>query len=126
MKDNSTFFEVDYPSEQAVAWMIQRLSEAGLLVSRTFDLRSARLAQPSCSCPHHGTDPCDCQLVVLMVYQITRTPLAITAHGYDQQTTFAFVDTPQQRADPRLESYIRDLVAPYVINSNRLANELVT
>ena len=67
---------------------------------RTFDLQIARQAQTSCPCPHHGTDQCDCQLVVLLVYQDHREPLAIVAHGYEGQTWFSVVDTPQQRADP--------------------------
>lgn len=123
MRDNATFLEIEYPCDQAVDWIIQRLRQAGLLVMRTFDLQSARQAQPSCFCPYHGTDPCDCQWMVLLVYQPNQTPVAITAHGYDQQTWFSFVDTALQRADPRLESIILSLTAPQILDISHSEND---
>jgi len=37
--------------------------------------------------------------------------VAVIAHGYNHQTWFSVVNTPQQRADPQLEAIIRGLVA---------------
>lgn len=34
----------------------------------SFDLPSVLTTPTGCICPHHGTDPCDCQMVVMLVY----------------------------------------------------------
>jgi hypothetical protein len=117
MNDNSPFLILDQSCNQAVDWVVDRFSQAGLSVIRTFDLQDARGTQFTCLCPHHGTDLCDCQMVVLFVYEGSKEPLALVAHGYNCQTWFTVVDTPQQRPDPYLEMTIRQVVSqslPYV------------
>jgi len=109
MKEYSQFMAVPQSCNDAVAWITGKLMQAGLAVHRTFDLQSALQDHPQCPCPIHGADQCDCQMVVLMVYQQDQKPVAITAHGYNHQTWFSFVDTPQQCADPYLERVIRSL-----------------
>jgi hypothetical protein len=102
----------------AIDWMIRQMSRTDLLVMRTFDLHAARNADANCPCPHHGTTDCDCQMVVLLVYAGGRTtsseqrPVSIVAHGYNGQTWFSMVDTPQQRADQHLEAAIRQALLP--------------
>ena len=110
MIDKTQFLKLEMPCEEAVEWVLERISYAGLTVRRTFDLKAARNAGWLCPCPHHGTEQCDCQMVVLLVYQRKQRPLTIVAHGYDGQTWFSMVDTPEQRADPRLEAVIRRLL----------------
>jgi hypothetical protein len=110
LSDNTALLMLDQPCDTAVDWLSEQARQAGLSVLRTFDLQIARHAQTSCPCPYHGTDQCDCQLVVLLMYQDHLDPLAIVAHGYEGQTWFSVVDTPQQRADPRLEAVLRQLV----------------
>ncbi len=107
MSDSGLFLKLDQPCEQAVAWLKEQVCMAGLSVMRTFDLQVARQAQSQCACPHHGTDQCDCQMVVLLVYQGDRQPVTLVVHGYNGQTEISVVDTPQQRADPALEAHIR-------------------
>jgi hypothetical protein len=111
MIDNTPFLKLDQPCEEAVEWVSERVGYAGLSVMRTFDLQVARHAQTVCPCPHHGTDQCDCQMVVLLVYQYNQRPLTMIAHGHSGQTWFSMVDTPQQRADPHLEAVIRQLLS---------------
>jgi hypothetical protein len=82
-----------------------------LQVLRTFELQLARLALTECPCPHHGTDQCDCQMVVLLVYGDRSQPVSLVAHSHDGKTWFSLVDTPQQRADPHLEATIRQALA---------------
>jgi len=53
-------------------------------------------------------------MVVLLVYGSERQPVSILAHGYNGQTWFSVVDTPQQRADPRLEAAIRQALVPHI------------
>lgn len=116
MNDSVLFMVVNQTCDQAIGWVRNRLSEAGLQVMPTFDLKDARSAHIDCTCPHHGTEQCDCQLVVLLVYGGNRPPLSLVAHGHDDQTWFYVVDTPQQRADPRLEWTIRQTLIPPAID----------
>ena len=103
---SDTFLIMEKPCDEAMAWVMRQANAAGLQVLRTFDLQMARLAHSECPCPHHGTDQCDCQMVVLLVYADSYRPISLVAHSHDGKTWFSLVNTPQQRADPRLEATI--------------------
>ena len=68
-------------------WTIPALTEAlilrGYRVERSFDLRSALHSHSECTCPHHGTERCTCEYMVLFVYdEVNETPpVIIIAHG---------------------------------------------
>ena len=98
---------IDQVCGDAISWVIQELTGTGLQILRTFDLQAAQHVNTGCPCPHHGTGPCDCQMIVLLVYQGHRHPVSLVAHGYNEHTWLYLVDTPQQRADPHLEVTIR-------------------
>lgn len=121
--DNSAFLMLEGPCDQAVDWLMIKLHQAGLWVVRTFDLQSTRQAQGACPCPHHGTDICDCQMMVLLVYQAHQGPVSIIAHGYNRRTWFSIVNTPQQRPDPHLDAMIRSLVETPLFRPIHLENE---
>jgi hypothetical protein len=106
MSDNSPFLIIVQSYDEALTWVTRRLSNVGLSVMPTFDLQAARLAHTDCLCPHHGTEQCDCQMVILLVYGSDHQPISLVAHSYGGSTWFSLVDTPQQRADPRLEEAI--------------------
>lgn len=53
-------------------------------------------------------------MVVLLVYGGQRQPITVVAHGYNTQTWFSMVDTPQQRADPSLDSAVRLALIPQI------------
>jgi hypothetical protein len=106
MSDSDPFLILQQPCNEAIAWVIYQVSRAGLQVMRTFDLQVARHDPADCPCPHHGTDQCDCQMVVLLVYGDDNQPVSLVVHSYDNHTWFSLVDTPQQRADHRLERAI--------------------
>ena len=114
MGDSIPFLILDQPCDTAVDGVTRQMGIIGLRVVRTFDLHVARLAHAKCPCPNHGTDQCDCQMVVLLVYGSNRQPLSIVAHGHSGQTWFSMVDTPQQRPDPRLEAAIRLALVPRI------------
>jgi hypothetical protein len=120
MSKETAFLIRDQTCDEAVAWMVKQIRQAGMKVIPTFDLQIARHAQGACPCPHHGTRQCDCQMIVLLVYWEDRTPVTIIAHGYNHQTRFVIIDNPQQQADPILSGYIRQLVAfpPQPVNDN--------
>jgi len=107
MSDSYPFLILEKPWNEAIAWVVSQVSGVGLHVMRTFDLQAARLDSGDCPCPHHGTDQCDCQMVVLLFYGEEYQPISLVAHSHDGKTWFSLVDTPQQRADPRLEKAIR-------------------
>jgi hypothetical protein len=116
MNENSPFLVLEQACEEALEWVIQRIGYAGLRVMRTFDLHETRAlmeaAHKSCPCPNHGTEQCDCQMVVLLVYSLGHQPVSLVAHGHNGQTWFSVVDTPQQRADPYVETEILQALIP--------------
>lgn len=107
MSDSDVFLILEQPCDEAVAWAIRRVGEAGLQILPTFDLQAARQDPAGWPCPQHGASQCDCQMVVLLVYGDQHPPVSLVAHCQDATTWFSLVDTPQQRADPHLESAIR-------------------
>jgi hypothetical protein len=74
--------------EQTVTALTATLARHGYRVERSFDLRSALDHQPDCPCPHHGTERCTCQYVVLLIYETTTLvpPALATAHECDGVT----------------------------------------
>jgi len=113
MNDTYPFLSVEGPCEEAVSWVVQQASSAGLRIVRSFDLKVARQAHTDCPCPHHGTKQCDCQMIVMLIYGGDHQPISLVAHGYEGKTWFSLVDTPQQRADPGLEATIRQALMPH-------------
>ena len=101
------FLALDQNCDRVQAWVSGRLSGAGLRVVRTFDLQVARLAHPDCPCPHHGTDNCNCQMVILLVYRKRNVPATLVIHGQDGRTWLSLTNQAGQRVDPRLEAIIR-------------------
>ncbi len=69
---------------------------------QTFDLHTARLGSQSYPCPHHGTEECDCQMIVLMVYGGAAEPVTLILHGNDGQTWISVADSPSQQVDKLL------------------------
>jgi len=112
MSDTYPFLSLEGSCEETVVWVIQQMSRVGLSVVRTFDLKVARLTHTDCPCPHHGTEQCDCQIVVLLVYGSNSHPISIVAHCHEGRTMFSLVDNPHQRADPVLEATIRRVLVP--------------
>ncbi|MEK6753833.1 MAG: hypothetical protein AABZ00_16365 [Chloroflexota bacterium] len=98
----SPFLSINQPCDEALQWAKKQLLQADLHPIQTFDLHRARLAMHDCPCPNHGTDDCDCQMVVLLVYGKASEPLTLILHGHDEQTWFSIADSPRQHADPNL------------------------
>ncbi len=93
-------------SQAIITRTMERLACVGLQVMRSFDLQLARQAHTDCACPHHGTDQCSCQLVVLLVYDQDHKPITLIAHGYDDKTHLVLIDSPEQHPDPLVVSTI--------------------
>ena len=70
------------------------LAEAGLWTFQSFDLQSTRALHEDCSCPHHGTSQCTCELVVLLVYEAESDPITLFLDGRNGQTFLFIVEEP--------------------------------
>ena len=114
----SPFLSINHPCDEALEWTRELLVQADLNPIQTFDLHAARLAMHDCSCPNHGTDECDCQMVVLLVYgraadvstPLNTSPVTLILHGNDGQTWISIANDPQQRADVKLINLMRQVL----------------
>jgi hypothetical protein len=108
MRHETHLLTLNLDSKNAVNRIIDRLTADGMQVIRSFDLKTARAAHVDCKCPHHGKDECDCQLVVLLVYDEQGTLLILVAHGKDNKTHFALADPPERVQEEILKNKILD------------------
>lgn len=99
------FLLFDSSCDQALQTTNTNLLEAGLSTMQTFSLSTARLGTEDCCCPNHGTDECDCQLVVLLVYGHAEEPVTLILHGNGGQTWISIVES--QEGDNTLSIQIR-------------------
>jgi len=115
--EKAPFLIVEQPYDIAIEQVTKQIRGLGLQITMTFDLQEARHAHANCACPHHGTEQCDCQLVVILVYGHGSRPATLIAHGHEQKTWFSFVDTPQQHVSQQMETLLlRTLTLP--VNSH--------
>jgi hypothetical protein len=113
MNTATPFLVLNSDCGNSAKWLINQLASANLTVLRTFNSNDVRSTSTECLCPHHGTSQCNCQIMIFLVYQRGHaSPVSLVVHGYDQFTLFYVVDTPQQRADPALESLIHNVLVP--------------
>ena len=103
----SPFLSVNHSCDEALQWTKKQLLQAGLRPIQTFDLHTARVGLHDCPCPNHGTNECDCQMVVLLVYGKSAEPVTLILHGNDGQTWVSIADDPRQRADVKLITAIQ-------------------
>ncbi len=82
--NESILFNCD--SETATQTATTALTRHQLSIVRSFDLRSALGSHLGCDCPHHGTDQCNCQFVVLLIYGQAAEPVVLTTHSRDDWT----------------------------------------
>ena len=112
INQNVQLMTVRQECKVSTAQAMRLLAEAGLRIVRSFDLHSARAVHSGCTCPHHGTHQCTCQMVVLLVYGANGAPVTLVVHGHDKQTWFSLVDIPQQPADPQVRNMIAQALVP--------------
>jgi len=92
---------LDINGDEAVKTITEALCGHGFYVLRSFDLRSAMTAaEVGCECPHHGTEKCDCQFIVLLIYGDATEPLTLTTHSHNHQTRVQIVRDATMNPDP--------------------------
>ena len=92
--------------DEAVSRVKHVLNDAGLRVVVSFDSHLVRESVSPAACPHHGTSYCDCQIVILLVYDEDSHPATLLAHGQDGETWISLAAAPGQRPPARLERKI--------------------
>ena len=103
----SPFLFTNCPCNEALPKVNQQLKDAGLRTVQTFDLHSAMSGAHGCSCPNHGTQECDCQMIVLLVYGGAVAPETLILHGGSQRTWISLADTVLQNRDSQLQITIQ-------------------
>ncbi len=106
------FLVLDQTCDHVLNWVSQQLTGAGFRIVQTFDLQVARLAHPDCPCPHHGTDDCNCQMVILLVYRKQSTPATLVIHGQDGRSWVSLASPMGRRANQQLEASVRHALIP--------------
>ena len=109
-------FIVNMSCDLTVAQVTQLLSDTGLRVEQSFDLRSAISLVPDCSCSHHGTDLCDCQYVVLLVHKKGSVPVTLVVHGHDEYSWVMMADNLKRHPSDLLRKTIAQVLAPMVFS----------
>jgi hypothetical protein len=120
--EKEPFLIVEQPYKIAIEQVVQQIRSLGLQITMTFDLQEARLGHADCTCPHHGTEQCDCQLVVILIYGHGPKPITLIAHGHEGETRFSFVDTPQQHASQPMETLLLRTLTTLSANSHSPAD----
>ena len=110
------FLVLDQTCDQVLTWVKGQLTSAGFRVVQTFDLQVARLAHPDCPCPHHGTDDCSCQMVVLLVYGKQEDPATLVIHGQDGRSWVSLAGPMGKRFNQHLEVVVRRALIPHISN----------
>ena len=111
MSQNRPILYLHQPCDDAVQDFVNRMNRGRLYAIRTFDLRDTRDREAACTCPHHGTAQCDCQMVVILVYGEDDRPASVVVHGHDGQTWFSLVES-HGTANPRLAAQICGVLTP--------------
>lgn len=107
MNSLTPFLTLNCSCHVALRQVKHDLTQAGLRVLQTFDLQSARHTLHECPCPHHGTDACDCQMVILLVYGESSEPATVLLHGNGGQTWLSLANEPRLIADSKLLTRIK-------------------
>jgi hypothetical protein len=98
--------------DEAVNRVTNTLHKNGLRVLISFDSHQARGAVLSAACPHHGASNCDCQIVILLVYDEEREPATLLLHGQDGETWISMAATPGYRQPAQLRKKISTALDP--------------
>jgi len=96
--------------KEVLQLLTERLSAQGLQIVRSFDLKTARIAHPECSCPRHGNKDCDCQMVVLLIYGDGESPISLVFHNDNEETNFTMVDRNRSSQNSSLEDILLETI----------------
>ena len=107
------FLILNQTCEQSQAWINEKLTHTGFRVVQTFDLYEARKAHPNCPCPQHGTDDCNCQMVILLIYGDQGHPATLIIYGQDGRAWLSLAVPASGHGNQHLETVIRRTLTPH-------------
>jgi hypothetical protein len=107
MQQTTRLSTLNLDCETVIARFSRQLEDVGLRVVRSFDLKSACASFPDMTCPHHGDEVCDCQMVILLVYGANPAPASVVLHSHRSNTDVDLVDVPNNRPDKDFVETIR-------------------
>jgi hypothetical protein len=110
MSSLMSFLVLDQSCEQALNWISERLTRAGLNATQTFNLQVARLTHPDCLCPHHGSHSCTCQMIVLLVYNKHGDPSTLVIHGQDSRSWVSLANPAGRHSNQHLDNVLRRIL----------------
>ena len=110
------FLVLDQTCEQVLTWINEKLTHASFRVVQTFDLHVARQAHPNCPCPQHGTDDCNCQMIILLVYGNQGDPATLVIHGQEGRASLSLAIPVDGHSNQHLEVAIRRVLVPHRAN----------
>jgi hypothetical protein len=108
MSIQTPYLTLAKPFDEMLTWATHQLEELGFQVEQTFDLQAARQSHIGCPCPHHGTDQCSCQMVILLVRNRGSDPTTMVLHGNDEQTNFTLVRQIGGHSDQNLKTRLSE------------------
>lgn len=106
MRRESSLISLNLDGNLAVKRLSNRLICDGMHVIRSFDLQTAKAAYENYPCPHHGVNQCDCQLIVMFVYDDHGSQLKIIAYSKDQKSHFSIIDPPLDDREQKIKDKI--------------------
>lgn len=101
--------------ETVIPLLTQQLISHGMVVRQSFDLQTAISVHTGCACPHHGTECCDCQIVVLLVYGEDQGPVSLVVHSQDGTTYLSFVENQIEKEAGLLVEDIFQVISNQII-----------
>ena len=114
---SSPFLSINRSCDETLKWSKEQLTQAGLRPVQTFDLHTARLSLHDCPCPNHGTDECDCQMVILLVYGEADKPETLILHGNEITTWLSITNNIVSNATESVtECILNTLVGQKIAN----------
>ncbi len=112
----SPFLAMQQDCDRVLQWTIEQLTRAGLQTMQTFDLNAARAGRGECLCQEHAAKKCDCQMVILFVYEQAGEPVGLILHGKQGQTRLSFAETPGAGRNPGLAKSIQKQLETQVLH----------
>jgi hypothetical protein len=112
------FLVIENTCTQVLTLVNEKLTEAGFRTVQTFNLQTARLAHLGCTCPHHGTSDCNCQMVILLVYGKQEDPATLIIHSQDEKTGVSLSSPMGDHATQNLGSAIRRVLVSHISHAS--------
>jgi|GEM_PF-1750339 len=111
MNQINSLINLSLNCDDSVDLIVNIFLKDDLRVSRSFDLQSACSAFSDNICRSHGEESCDCQLVVLLVYDGDQIPVSVVLHGHNGMSQIGIADDLGPVAPSKLQKRIENLLS---------------